>query len=51
MRLNDFATGGLSPDITFLIDVDSSVGLQRLTTSERQLDRFEREQGGRGNAA
>ena len=41
--LNDYATGGLVPDITFLIDVEPSVGLGRLAKSGRQLDRFERE--------
>ena len=44
--LNDYATSGLVPDITFLIDVDPSVGLERLAKQERKLDRFEREQGG-----
>lgn len=45
-RLNAFATGGLMPDVTFLIDVDPSTGLDRLARSDRKLDRFEREQGG-----
>lgn len=41
--LNNFATGGLEPDITFLVHVDPSVGLKRLSESGRKLDRFERE--------
>lgn len=41
--LNDYATGGLVPDLTFLIDVDPEVGLARLASSARGLDRFERE--------
>jgi dTMP kinase len=45
-KINEFATGGLIPDVTFLIDVDHTVGLARLAKSERVLDRFEREQGG-----
>lgn len=38
--LNDYATGGLMPDLTFLIHVDPSIGLGRLG---RNLDRFEKE--------
>lgn len=45
-KTNEIATGGLEPDITFLVDVDHTVGLGRLAKSERVLDRFEREQGG-----
>jgi dTMP kinase len=41
--LNDFATGGLSPDLTFVMDLDPTVGLKRLAQAERALDRFERE--------
>jgi len=29
VRLNDFATFGIQPDITFYIDVDADIGLQR----------------------
>lgn len=42
--LNDYATGGLAPDLTFVMDLDSEAGLSRLARSERALDRFEREQ-------
>lgn len=45
-KINEFATGGLVPDVTFLVDVDHTVGLDRLAKSERVLDRFEREKGG-----
>ena len=41
--LNEYATHGLAPDLTFLIDVDPTVGLARLAQSQRKLDRFERE--------
>jgi len=29
VRLNDFATFGIQPDVTFYIDVDTDIGLQR----------------------
>ena len=43
--LNQFATGGLTPDITLYLDVDAQVGLNRIGTkaSNRQKDRLEME--------
>jgi dTMP kinase len=41
MQLNNIATGGLTPDITFLLDADSRLGQGRI--ANRQLDYFEKE--------
>lgn len=38
---NRLATGGLQPDLVFLLDLPPGVGLQR--KSDQRLDRFERE--------
>lgn len=40
-RLNAFATGGLEPDLTLVLDVPLGVGVQRLDRRARALDRFE----------
>src|SRR5215470_5566461 len=40
-KLNQIATGGLTPDLTILFDIDSSAGLARLHPSGH--DRLERE--------
>jgi dTMP kinase len=40
-RLNTYATGGLEPALTFLMDIDAEVGLDRLRQPNRKLDRFE----------
>jgi dTMP kinase len=42
-RLTQAAHGGLTPDRTFIFDVPYTVSTQRLQTSGKQLDRFERE--------
>ena len=42
-RLGDDAHGGLVPDRTLLFDVPPTVSTQRLITSGKELDRFERE--------
>lgn len=42
-KLNDIATGGRNPDITFIFDIDASKGLQRTKDSGTKLDRLESE--------
>lgn len=44
-NLNQVATGGLSPDITVLLDLDADVGLARVAgrSSPGETDRFEQE--------
>ena len=37
-RMNDFATGGIAPDITFLLDIDVEIGLRR----QNEWNRMER---------
>lgn len=47
VRLNALTTGGLRPDLTFLLDLDPAVGLlratQRVTESQERPDRIEGE--------
>ncbi len=40
-RLNELATGGLVPDVTFLVDLDPAEGQRRM--GDRARDRLERE--------
>lgn len=42
-HLNQIATGGLVPDLTFLLNLPIEIGLQRASTSRDELDRIERE--------
>lgn len=37
--LNDIATGGIKPDITFVLDVDSEVAQKRLTGEKDRLEK------------
>lgn len=41
--MNAFATGGLAPDLTVVLDVDLEVGVARLAERGGEADRFERE--------
>ena len=42
-HLNQIATDGLAPDITFLLNLPVEIGLQRASISRGKLDRIERE--------
>jgi dTMP kinase len=42
--INDFATGGLTPDLTLLLTIDPAVGRQRSQGREGAPDRLEREE-------
>ncbi|MCZ6677899.1 MAG: dTMP kinase [Candidatus Poribacteria bacterium] len=42
-HLNEIATQGLSPDLTFVLDLPVEIGLQRAQQSRGSLDRLERE--------
>ena len=43
VRLSKWATGGLRPDLTVLLDVDPAVGLRRAAHAGPPLDRIEQE--------
>ncbi|HHT21086.1 MAG TPA: dTMP kinase [Tissierellia bacterium] len=42
-QLNDFAIQGALPDITFWIDLDPAIGLSRIATSGRKVNRLDKE--------
>lgn len=42
-QLNHIATGGLTPDITFILDLPPEIGLQRQQQSEAHRDRLDKE--------
>lgn len=42
-QLNDFATGGLEPNLTFLLDLPVETGLARTRKRGNKLDRLEQE--------
>ena len=42
-HLNRIATDGITPDVTFVLDLPVEVGLQRVQNSRGSLDRLERE--------
>jgi dTMP kinase len=42
-RLNRIATDGVTPDVTFVLDLPVEIGLQRVQNSRGGLDRLERE--------
>jgi dTMP kinase len=42
--INDFGTGGLTPDRTLLLDVDPQIGRSRSRAREEPVDRLEAEQ-------
>lgn len=42
-RLNRIATDGVTPDVTFVLDLPVEIGLQRIQESRGGLDRLERE--------
>lgn len=42
-QVNQIATGGLKPDITFLLDLPPDIGLQRKRNSDESLTRLEHE--------
>ena len=42
-QLNKFATGGLTPDLTLLLNLPAEIGLARARKRRHKLDRFEQE--------
>lgn len=43
-KINEYATNGLLPDLTIYIDVDPTIGLNRIKTNHRKVDRFDLEE-------
>jgi len=42
-RMNNLASGGVTPDLTLLLDIDPARGLKRVVQAKGTKDRFERE--------
>ena len=42
-KINDFATGGLDPDLTLFFDLDPKIGLARIQKNRNSEDRLEQE--------
>lgn len=42
-RINEWATSGLEPELTILLDVDPAIGLRRVAAQRSAFDRLERE--------
>lgn len=45
-QLNQFATEGILPDVTIVLDVDPEVGRRRIVENSREEDRLDKEDGG-----
>lgn len=43
LQINEFATGGYLPDLTLYFDVDPEVGLQRIVSNQREMNRLDYE--------
>lgn len=43
-KINEYATNGLLPDLTIYIDVDPTIGLNRIKTNHRKVDRLDLEE-------
>lgn len=43
MLINDFATDGLLPDLTLYFDVDAEIGLKRVMSGNREVNRLDKE--------
>ncbi len=43
IELCDFATGALNPDLTFYLDLDPEIGLERVVSGRKKRDRIESE--------
>ena len=41
--INNFATDGLLPDLTLYFDVDTAIGLARVMTGDREVNRLDLE--------
>ncbi|MFH1783616.1 MAG: dTMP kinase [bacterium] len=42
-KIDRFATKGLTPDLTFLLDIDPGIGMRRLVRGAKKKDRIEKE--------